>query len=111
MTTMGSSGNVFAYNLAYERHSEGEIYTMADLSLHGFYQNYNLFESNVIEDVAVADWWGPAGPGNTFLRNKVVDEGISIKDTFKNLQKVLSGSAEKKADKELIEAFKKLSME
>ncbi len=76
MTHVGASGNVFAYNFSTER----EPQNLCDISLHGHYGNYNLFESNVIEEINVSDYWGPMGPGNTFLRNKITEENIQIRD-------------------------------
>ncbi len=76
----GSSGNVFGYNFSNKPTlPPGETsWKPADISLHGHYPNYNLFESNVINEIAVSDWWGPSGPGNTFLRNVINGETIFV---------------------------------
>ncbi len=76
LTHVGTSGNVFAYNYSPDRDPQ----RLTDISLHGHYSNYNLFESNVVQEIQVADYWGPMGPGNTFLRNKVEDESFRIDD-------------------------------
>jgi len=76
MVHVGSCGNVFAYNYSATR----EPQRLCDISIHGHYPNFNLFESNVVHEIHVADYWGPAGPGNTFLRNKVLSEGVEVKD-------------------------------
>jgi hypothetical protein len=76
MTHVGSSGNVFAYNYSTER----EPQRLCDISLHGHYGNFNLFESNVVEEINIADYWGPMGPGNTFLRNKITQENLLVRD-------------------------------
>ena len=31
----------------------------------------NLFEGNVVEFIHNSDWWGPSGPGNTFLETEL----------------------------------------
>ncbi len=79
MVQAGASGNVYGYNYSVERESEGS-WTPCDISLHGHYTNMNLFEGNTIQEVDVADYWGPCGPGNTFLRNRVESEGIQVMD-------------------------------
>ncbi len=76
LTHVGTSGNVYAYNYSFDR----EPQRFCDISLHGHYSHFNLFESNVIEEIDIADYWGPMGPGNTFLRNVINQEGIDVKD-------------------------------
>lgn len=76
LTHVGTSGNVFAYNYSQSRDPQN----LTDVSLHGHYSNYSLFESNVVQEVQVADYWGPMGPGNTFLRNKVLAESFRVDD-------------------------------
>jgi hypothetical protein len=75
---VGAGGNVFGYN--YSRDEVADGIPLADLSLHGHYPNFNLFESNVVQSVGVADYWGPAGPGNTFLRNTVETGEVNVED-------------------------------
>ena len=72
---IGASGNVFAYNYSTDRHDS--YYT--DVSVHGHYPSYNLFEGNIVQEVNSSDAWGASGPGNTFLRNCVQNDGIQIK--------------------------------
>jgi len=80
VTQIGASGNVFAYNYSREPYADGGSWTPADISLHGHYPSYNLFEGNVVQEVAISDAWGASGPGNTFLRNCTQAEGIDIHD-------------------------------
>jgi hypothetical protein len=71
MVKAGATGNVFGYNFAIGsvESSSGQLFATADISLHGHYPNFNLFEGNIVEDIRSADYWGPSGPGNTFFRN------------------------------------------
>jgi hypothetical protein len=34
-----------------------------------------------VQKIAVTDWWGPAGPGNTFFRNCIRFRGLNIDDS------------------------------
>jgi hypothetical protein len=79
MVHVGACGNVFAYNYSLENYTE-DNWTPCDVSLHGHYANHNLFESNIVQEIDISDYWGPIGPGNTFLRNRVESEGIDIFD-------------------------------
>jgi len=84
MVHLGANGNVFAYN--YSTHpvwSEKGI--PPDISVHGHYPYYNLFEGNEVEKIACTDYWGQAGPGNTFYRNRVRGEGIFIHHADKSI--------------------------
>jgi hypothetical protein len=86
MVQVGACGNVFGYNYSLENvQGTGETnlnqgWTPCDISLHGHYPYCNLFEGNVVQEIDVADYWGPCGPGNTFLRNEVLAEGLEIFD-------------------------------
>jgi len=81
LVQVGATGNVFGYNYSTDPYqSEGGDWTPCDISLHGHYPNMNLFEGNTVQEIDVADYWGPCGPGNTFLRNRVESEGIQIMD-------------------------------
>ena len=86
LVQVGACGNVFGYNYSIDDIQENETENamtglpLCDISLHGHYGNYNLFESNIVEEIDVSDYWGPVGPGNTFLRNITLSEGIDIKD-------------------------------
>jgi len=81
LVQVGATGNVFGYNYSREPYqSEGGNWTPCDISLHGHYNNMNLFESNTVQEADVSDYWGPSGPGNTFFRNRVESEGIEVMD-------------------------------
>jgi len=78
LAQLGANGNVFAYNYSREAHVTGDL-PLSDISVHGHYPFYNLFEGNIVQEVAVSDYWGPVGP-NTFLRNCIQFEGLLIND-------------------------------
>jgi hypothetical protein len=87
MVQLGASGNVFGYNYsAHPLQGSGESmhnqgWDPPDLSIHGHYPLMNLFEGNDLEEVGIGDYWGPAGPGNTYFRNHVnSSEGIIYYD-------------------------------
>lgn len=77
----GASGNVFGYNHSDEVvQSEGTVpnegWLPPDISVHGHYSNNNLFESNTVEQMGIADYWGPTGPHVAYLRNRVVNDEL-----------------------------------
>jgi hypothetical protein len=85
LLALGANGNVYAYN--YSTNPVGaaapyaeEGWIPADISIHGHYPFMNLFEGNEVYEIGIGDYWGPAGPGNTYFRNKVNDEGIFYYD-------------------------------
>ncbi len=86
MVQTGANGNVFAYN--YSAHpvqgAPGDSLNVGwippDISVHGHYPFMNLFEGNDVMEIGISDYWGPAGPGNTYLRNRVRGEGIFCYD-------------------------------
>ncbi len=80
VVSQGANGNVFGYNFSTIRKCESTAWTPCDLSVHGHYPFRNLFEGNMVEEVDDTDYWGPAGPGNVFLRNVVSREGIEVMD-------------------------------
>ncbi|NQU88122.1 MAG: hypothetical protein HQ541_20430, partial [Mariniphaga sp.] len=90
MVQVGANGNVFGYNYSVNSvQSEGgpnlnEGWIPPDISVHGHYPFMNLFESNIVEEIGIADYWGPAGMGNTYFRNRVNGEGIFIYDHSHN---------------------------
>lgn len=89
MVKEGSNSNVFGYN--YSLNQFWDISTTnlpADISLHGHYPLMNLFEGNIVQEPTSADYWGPSGPGNTFFRNRVEYDDLSIKDAS-HLQNVV----------------------
>lgn len=81
----GCGRNVYAYNFS-SGTTQGNACdanpltdSYADISLHGHYPAFNLFEGNVVYRISSSDAWGPNGPGNTFLRNRVLGQkGIWI---------------------------------
>lgn len=79
LVQVGACGNVFGYNYSIETQSEG-TWVPCDISLHGHFPFMNLFESNVVQKIDVSDYWGPVGPGNTFLRNRIEAYGLRIRD-------------------------------
>ena len=78
--SIGPTANVFAYNYSHLNRSQTAA-KLADIALHGYYASYNLFEGNVVQEIGIADYWGPAGPGNTFLRNCVAAENFEVRDS------------------------------
>jgi MYXO-CTERM domain-containing protein len=100
---------VFGYNYSDEVvQSEGSVpnegWLPPDISVHGHWSNNNLFESNTVEQVGIADYWGPTGPHVTYLRNRVVndearsdgrgeDEAIAL-DDHSNYQYLLGNVVE-----------------
>ncbi len=79
MVHVGANGNVFGYN--YSRDPTWEFSSTApDISIHGHYPSMNLFEANIVQRVAIADFWGPSGPGNTYFRNRVETGNIDVLD-------------------------------
>jgi len=79
MIKQGANANVFSYIYSFDGFQEGAI-VAKDISVHGHYPFMNLFEGNVVQYVHCADYWGSAGPGNTFYRNQVTTVGIKLQD-------------------------------
>lgn len=83
---VGANGNVYGYNYSIRPvQGEGETnlnvgWVPPDISIHGHYPFMNLFEGNEVEEIGIGDWWGPAGPGNTYFRNRVNGDGIIYYD-------------------------------
>ena len=81
MVHLGANGNVFGYNYSRDPHNTSyPNWVSPDISVHGHYPGNNLFEGNIVQRIHVADYWGPAGPNNTFLRNGVQNHGIQVQD-------------------------------
>jgi hypothetical protein len=80
IVSQGANGNVFGYNASSVTVCESDQWTPCDISVHGHYPSRNLFEGNLVEEIDITDYWGPAGPGNVLLRNVVSKEGIEILD-------------------------------
>ncbi|GAJ16585.1 unnamed protein product, partial [marine sediment metagenome] len=72
-------GNVFGYNYSFDVY-DPNTRSPVDLALQGHYLNYNLFESNIIQEIGVANYGGPAGPGNTFFRNIIEIRHVTVSD-------------------------------
>ena len=75
---VGAVGNVFGYNYSREPVSQGG--PLPDISVHGHYPSFNLFEGNVVQEIGISDFWGPVGPGNVYFRNLVEDKDIFVRD-------------------------------
>jgi hypothetical protein len=86
LVNLGACGNVFGYNYSFEAVTQGTI-TYADAVVHGFFPHHNLFESNVVQEISAAESGGPAGPGNTFFRNRIESKGLEVtaKSDFQNV--------------------------
>ena len=79
MIHLGASGNVFSYNYSFDLY-DPNTWSPVDLALQGYYLNYNLFESNIIQEIGVGNYGGPAGPGNTFFRNIIETRHVTVSD-------------------------------
>lgn len=83
---VGANGNVYGYNYSINPvQGDGETnlnqgWDPPDISIHGHYPYMNLFEGNEVVEIGIGDYWGPAGPGNTYYRNRVSGEGIIYHD-------------------------------
>lgn len=83
---VGANGCVYGYNFSTNpvqgagETNLNEGWIPPDISIHGHYPFMNLFEGNRVYEIGIGDYWGPAGPGNTYFRNLVVDEGIIYYD-------------------------------
>ena len=67
----GANGNVISYNYSRDPYWTGTILppdAAGELVLHGNYPYSNLFEGNIVQNVAIDDSHGFQGPNNTFLR-------------------------------------------
>jgi len=79
MVKEGANANVFAYNYSFDG-IQDEAPVAKDISIHGHYPFKNLFEGNVVEFIHCSDYWGAAGPQNTFFRNRITRAGIQLQD-------------------------------
>jgi hypothetical protein len=84
MVHLGGNGNVFGYNYSFDPFQNDGGWTPTDISVHGHYPFMNLFEGNIVQEAGSADWWGPAGPGMTFFRNRIESENLDIMDHSHN---------------------------
>jgi hypothetical protein len=86
MVQTGANGNVYAYNYSTNpvQGEPGSVLNTGwippDISVHGHYPFMNLFEGNDVMEIGISDYWGPAGSGNTYLRNRVKGDGILCYD-------------------------------
>jgi len=77
MVKQGANSNVFSYNYSIEANRSEPISDFSgDISVHGHYPFYNLFESNVVGSIIIDHYWGEAGYYNTFLRNRAENYGV-----------------------------------
>jgi hypothetical protein len=84
----GANGNVFAYNYSLDPfRSEDPHDAGGDMLLHGHYPFANLFEGNIGQSIIIDNTWGPAGPYNTFSRNRADLYGIILFDQSVNSDK------------------------
>ena len=79
----GANGNVFAYNYSTDG-NQSDTPIAKDISGHGHYAFGNLIEGNIVQFIQAADYWGPIGPNNMFLRNRTTHERILIEDGTKD---------------------------
>ncbi len=80
LTKQGANGNVFGYNYAVNAYWTGSPGIPPSITAHGQYPYENLFEGNIVQRITMADYWGPCGPGNTFLRNRITEQDFAIQD-------------------------------
>ncbi len=79
LLSIGSNSNILAFNESRNSHDDtGKL--IADISLHGHYSANNHFHQNVVELVAVSDYWGPVGLRNRFTENIITKAGLYIHD-------------------------------
>jgi len=76
----GANGNVFGYNYSANAYWTGSPGIPPSITAHGQYPYENLYEGNIVQRITMADYWGPCGPGNTFLRNRITQENFAIQD-------------------------------
>ncbi len=79
MVKEGANANVFGYNYSSGGYQEHSTHAR-DISIHGHYPYKNLFEGNIVEYAHSTDYWGAAGPGNTFFRNSIESAAIQFED-------------------------------
>lgn len=79
LMSIGANANVLGYNYSREPFWT-EFGSPPDVAFHGHYPYKNLVEGNVTQEIVVSDFWGPAGPGNTILRNCVLFENLGVYD-------------------------------
>lgn len=97
MVKHGANGNVFGYNYSIDPfRSETPSNAGGDISIHGHFPYANLFEGNIIQNYMIDHYWGPAGPYNTFFRNRTELYGIIMTNSNgydSNLQNFVGNEA------------------
>lgn len=97
MVKHGANGNVFGYNYSLDPfRSETPANAGGDISVHGHFPYANLFEGNIIQNYMIDHYWGPAGPYNTFFRNRTELYGIIMTNSNgydSNLQNLVGNDA------------------
>jgi hypothetical protein len=97
MVKHGANGNVFGYNYSLDPfRSETPADAGGDISVHGHFPYANLFEGNIIQNYMIDHYWGPAGPYNTFFRNRTELYGIIMTNSNgydSNLQNLVGNDA------------------
>lgn len=79
MVKQGANGNVFAYNYSINpKRSEPISDFSGDISVHGHYPFANLFEGNIVQNIIIDHYWGPAGEDNMYFRNRAELYGFII---------------------------------
>jgi hypothetical protein len=79
MVKQGANGNVFAYNFSRNpKRSEPIADFSGDISIHGHYPFANLFEGNIVQNIIIDHYWGPAGEDNMYFRNRAELYGFII---------------------------------
>jgi PKD repeat protein len=70
MAHLGSSGNVFGYNYAFDGHADSN--QDPSISTHGTHTYMNLWEGNFCANKALGDWTHGSSSHNTLLRNRIL---------------------------------------
>lgn len=79
MVKQGANGNVFAYNYSLiPKRTEPIADYSGDISVHGHYPFANLLEGNIVQNIIIDHFWGPAGIDNMFFRNRTELYGFII---------------------------------
>jgi hypothetical protein len=76
---IGANGNVLAYNYSTDpfwQQPPLPANAAGDLVLHGDHPYFNLFESNIVQNIVIDDSHGSNGPYNTLFRNRAETFGL-----------------------------------
>jgi hypothetical protein len=74
----GAHRNVFGYNFSTLNNPQADKDEPCDVSAHGGHPSMNLFEGNSIRVAHSSDFWGTAGPLQTFYRNHICGRGLFL---------------------------------